>query len=193
MSLPLAFASVLLAQAVRPQPGPTQPPPRPTRPAEKPLPSGDRIEVHDGDTIVLEPGVRVRTIKRHRGDARIVWDATKRWLIVLVDEEPAPGVAPDGEVDMAYVFRDVEGKWPLEPRWDVYPEQAQKAGIAGVVILEITIGTDGAVTDAKVLRSLPMLGEAALDCVKQWRYTPTLLNGNPVPVVMTVTVEFAPR
>jgi protein TonB len=41
-----------------------------------------------------------------------------------------------------------------------------------------------------VLRSIPLLDEAALKAVRQWRYTPTLLNGIPVPVIMTVTVTF---
>ena len=44
--------------------------------------------------------------------------------------------------------------------------------------------------DAKVLRSIPLLDQAALDAVKQWEFTPTLLNGVPVPVIMTVTVQF---
>jgi periplasmic protein TonB len=58
------------------------------------------------------------------------------------------------------------------------------------VILEITIGPDGRVSDAKVLRSIPLLDAAALDAVRKWRYEPTLLNGAPVPVIMTVTVNF---
>ena len=49
---------------------------------------------------------------------------------------------------------------------------------------------DGTVQDAKVLRSIPLLDAAALDAVKQWEFTPTLLNGVPVPVIMTVTVNF---
>ena len=44
--------------------------------------------------------------------------------------------------------------------------------------------------DAKVLRSIPLLDQAALDAVKQWVFTPTLLNNVPVPVIMTVTVNF---
>ena len=46
------------------------------------------------------------------------------------------------------------------------------------------------VQDARVLRSIPLLDQAALDAVKQWEFTPTLLNGVPVPVIMTVTVQF---
>ena len=48
-------------------------------------------------------------------------------------------------------------------------------------------------TEARVLRSIPLLNQAALDAVRQWVYTPTLLNGVPVPVVMTVTVAFTLR
>ena len=72
----------------------------------------------------------------------------------------------------------------------VYPPIAQSARVQGVVIIEATIGVDGKVQDAKVLRSIPLLDAAALDAVKQWVYTPTTLNGQPVPVIMTVTVNF---
>ena len=72
----------------------------------------------------------------------------------------------------------------------VYPEIAQAAGIQGVVIIETLIGEDGAVREATVLRPVPMLDQAAIDAVLRWKYTPTLLNGQPVPVIMTVTVTF---
>jgi TonB family protein len=71
-----------------------------------------------------------------------------------------------------------------------YPAAAQATKAAGTVIIEATIGADGKVIDAKVLRSVPMLDQAALDAVKQWEYSPTLLNGKPVPVKITVTVNF---
>jgi len=58
------------------------------------------------------------------------------------------------------------------------------------VILETLIGVDGKITNARVLRSVPMLDQAALDAVMQWEFTPTRLNGQPVPVLMTVTVQF---
>ena len=72
----------------------------------------------------------------------------------------------------------------------VYPPAAEAARVQGVVILEALIGTDGGVTDARILRSIPLLDQAALDAVRQWRYTPTLLNGAAVPIIMTVTVQF---
>ena len=71
-----------------------------------------------------------------------------------------------------------------------YPPIAQSARVQGIVIIEATIGQNGTVQEAKVLRSIPLLDQAALDAVKQWQFTPTLLNGVPVPVVMTVTVNF---
>jgi protein TonB len=72
----------------------------------------------------------------------------------------------------------------------VYPAAAQDAKVQGVVILETLIGVDGKITNARVLRSVPMLDQAALDAVMQWEFTPTRLNGQPVPVLMTVTVQF---
>ena len=72
----------------------------------------------------------------------------------------------------------------------VYPPIAQSARVQGIVIIEATIGPNGKVQEAKVLRSIPLLDQAALDAVKQWEFTPTLLNGVPVPVIMTVTVQF---
>jgi TonB family protein len=73
----------------------------------------------------------------------------------------------------------------------VYPDIAQQSRVQGVVIVEVLVDQFGAVTDAKVLRSIPLLDQAAVDAVMQWRFTPTLLNGNPVGVVMTVTVNFS--
>ena len=72
----------------------------------------------------------------------------------------------------------------------VYPDIAKQARVQGIVILECTISPQGRVTDVKVLRGIPLLDQAGIDAVKQWQYTPTLLNGVPVPVIMTVTVNF---
>ena len=72
----------------------------------------------------------------------------------------------------------------------VYPAMAQSAGVTGVVEIKATIGANGKVTDAKVVRSVPLLDQAALDAVRQWEYIPMLLNGVPTSVVVTVTVSF---
>ncbi len=75
----------------------------------------------------------------------------------------------------------------------VYPPEAQTARVQGVVILEASISSTGEVSDVEVLRSVPLLDEAAAAAVRQWRYEPTLVDGVPVPVLMTVTVNFMLR
>jgi TonB family protein len=72
----------------------------------------------------------------------------------------------------------------------VYPDVAQQARVQGVVILEAMIDGAGDVIDANVLRSVALLDQAAVDAVRQWKFTPTLVNGVPVNVIMTVTVNF---
>jgi periplasmic protein TonB len=72
-----------------------------------------------------------------------------------------------------------------------YPEIARRARIDGAVILEAVLDVTGRVDRVRVLRSVPLLDDAAVKAVSQWRYTPTELNGVPVPVLMTITVQFS--
>jgi protein TonB len=72
----------------------------------------------------------------------------------------------------------------------VYPAFAIAARKQGTVILEVVIDESGGVSRVRVLRSEPLLDEAAIEAVKRWRYTPTLLNSVPIPILMTVTVRF---
>jgi protein TonB len=72
----------------------------------------------------------------------------------------------------------------------IYPRLAQEAEVQGLIIIEATIDEGGNVVDARILRAVPMLDQAALDAVLQWKYTPPTFNGQPVSVMMTVTVNF---
>jgi protein TonB len=72
----------------------------------------------------------------------------------------------------------------------VYPSIAQQARVSGIVIIEATIDERGRVQAARVIRSVALLDQAALDAVQQWEFTPTLLNGKPTPIIMSVTVNF---
>ena len=74
----------------------------------------------------------------------------------------------------------------------VYPASMRDAGLTGVVPIEAIIGRDGAVSSVRVLSAQvhPDFAIAAVDAVRQWRFTPTLLNKVPVEVVMTVSVTF---
>jgi protein TonB len=75
-----------------------------------------------------------------------------------------------------------------------YPASTREAGLEGLVPLEAVIGRDGTVSSLRVLSAKVHsdLAAAAMHAVRQWRFEPTLLNGVPVDVVMTVTVEFGP-
>jgi len=72
-----------------------------------------------------------------------------------------------------------------------YPAEATAAGIEGVVSAEITVNEQGIVTDVRVMDSNPVLDEAALNAVREWRYDPTIVEGRAVPVKMRVTVNFS--
>jgi periplasmic protein TonB len=103
-----------------------------------------------------------------------------------VPQPPAPPafVRPGGDIKIP---RKVHHVAPT------YPAIAQQAKVEGTVTIEATIGVDGRVKDARVIGSRPLLDEAAINAVLQWRFTPTLLNGVPVPVLMTVRVTFTLR
>jgi protein TonB len=104
--------------------------------------------------------------------------------VVLPDAPPPGPVAPvpaSTLVTPPVKIRDASPEYPEIPRL------AKKEG---QVVIEAVIGVTGDVVDARVLRSTPMFAEAALAAVRQWKYRPTLVNGRPVPVVMTVTVTF---
>ncbi len=74
-----------------------------------------------------------------------------------------------------------------------YPELARAAGINAVVVLECTIDPTGNVVGVRVVTGHPLFDAAAVAAVRQWRYTPSRLNGVPVPVLMTVTIRFVPK
>lgn len=71
-----------------------------------------------------------------------------------------------------------------------YPDEARRAGVAGLVTLDVVIGTDGRVRQATVIRSIPALDAAALAAVRRWEYEPPRVNGRPEVVILTVTVVF---
>jgi TonB family protein len=71
-----------------------------------------------------------------------------------------------------------------------YPDLARKARIEDVVVLSATIGKDGLVKEIKVIRGNPLLKDEAVNTVKGWEYRPHLLNGDPVEVTATITINF---
>jgi periplasmic protein TonB len=73
----------------------------------------------------------------------------------------------------------------------IYPQMAKIARVQGAVVLAAIIGKDGTIQNLHVLSTAsPLLNQAALDAVKQWRYRPYILNGEPVEVDTQITVNF---
>ncbi len=71
-----------------------------------------------------------------------------------------------------------------------YPPEAGRARIEGTVVLLAMIGTDGSVKDVRIESGLPILAQAAIEAVKQWRYKPYLVDGEPVEVDSRITINF---
>lgn len=95
--------------------------------------------------------------------------------------DAADAVRIGGQIQTPIKIRDVK---------PAYPEMAQAAGVQGVVIISALLDRDGNVEEVHVLRSIPLLDQAAVDAVSQWKFRPVLLNGQAVPAIMTVTVNF---
>jgi protein TonB len=108
-------------------------------------------------------------------------------MVTEVPPPPPPPMKPKrvgGELQAPALIRRVEPD---------YPGVAVAAKVSGTVILEATVNETGAVTDVTVLRSIILLDQAAIKAVKQWRYEPLTLNGQPVPFILVVTVTFSLR
>jgi periplasmic protein TonB len=99
-----------------------------------------------------------------------------------------PGVGPSGPLRLGSTVAPPKKIKDVRP---VYPQAALATQARGTVILDVTIGTDGKVQDAKVIHSVPQLDLAALEAVRQWEYEPTRINGALVALIMTVVVNFA--
>ena len=112
LTIVLAFASVAAAQ---------QPPPR------TPPPVGVDISARDGDRIIVDDDARIQIVRRRQASVRTIFSEENRLLIVLVDYSK-PGEFPDGQGDWAFNFYDVEGTWPLGPRWEALTNIFQYEG-----------------------------------------------------------------
>jgi len=101
-----------------------------------------------------------------------------------------PGEAPTGDEE---TYLRITGNPPrlIKEVPAAYPEIAQTARVQGVVILEAKVNAEGKVEEVKVLHSIPLLDQAAMDAVRQWEYEPYLVDGQPKPFILTVTVSFS--
>ena len=118
-------------------------------------------------------------------------EMTTKALALMRSETPAATAAPlpktDGPVRVGGSVQEPKKIRDVKP---VYPAIAAAAAVEGTVIIEAIVGVDGTVQNARVIRSIPLLDEGALEAVRQWQYTPTKLNGRPVEVLVTVSITF---
>ncbi|MSV28187.1 MAG: TonB family protein [Bryobacterales bacterium] len=114
-------------------------------------------------------------------------------MLEVVGKAPARvSVAPAGPPKRIRVGGDVQATRLIERTNPVYPEKAQREGAQGTVLIDAVILVDGTLGGVRTANAVvnPDLAAAALDAVKQWRFQPTLLNGVPVEVITTITVNF---
>jgi len=100
---------------------------------------------------------------------------------------PPPPPPPAAPVRVGGNIKEPKTLFKPDP---TYPPIAKQAKVEGQVILEATIARDGSVKDVRVLRGNALFNDAAMEAVKKWKYTPTMLNDQPVEVLMTVVVNF---
>jgi protein TonB len=100
---------------------------------------------------------------------------------------PPKAAAPAEPVRVGGVVREPRVTKLVSP---MYPKLAKQARVQGTVVLEAIVTAEGKVAEIKVVSGHPLLIEAAINCVKQWEYEPTLLNGVPTPVILTARVHF---
>ena len=182
---------------IQPPPPPPPPPPAGVRPVSRPAPTTAEVQT-SGFVAPIEVPTEIRPeegidLGVPGGVPGGVEGGVPGGVVggvvggLPLEAPPPPKVAPirvGGRIQPPRKIKDVIPSYPM---------LATQARVQGTVILECTISPRGTVTDVKVLRGIPLLNDAALDAVRQWVYTPTLLNGIPVPVIMTVTVTFALR
>jgi periplasmic protein TonB len=206
----IAIAAIVIAQLLAV--GPLPPPHRPlafddvTRvtvkdidlpaPPRAPAAGASRTTVsRDAAPLVAPQGVQQET---PRAGGETVAHGTNESAGTGVDamtvgihlEPPLPPAPPSAPAKPVRLSTGMQAPRKIHDAAPAYPAVARTARVEGVVILEAVIDAAGSVESVRVLRSIPLLDRAAIDAVRQWKFTPTLLNGAPVPIVMTVTVDF---
>jgi periplasmic protein TonB len=189
---PQAMIAFAIPAASPPPPPPPPPRARAPEPARTPQPASSpdaapltapdeiRPEAPSRERAALLPGVP-------GGVEAGVPDGQIGGIAIDMPSAPPPATPPQQPLHVGGRIKAPQKVRHVSP---VYPPIALSARVQGSVIIDATIGPDGRVTDARVRRGVPLLDQSALDAVRQWEFTPTLLNGVAVPVIMTVTVTF---
>ncbi len=139
---------------------------------------------------------QTKVLKSVRALDKAACNAIKKWVYepFIVDGRPRSIVftvimkfSASGNSEVS----DIEPPKLLRQIDPVYPESAKQAKTEGTVVLGITIGETGLVTEVKVLESVPGLDQAAIDAVRQWQYSSAWIGGRPVIYSTTVRLKFS--
>ena len=152
----------------------------------------------DGATITVERGNRMFRIVlgiNSAGEGTAAFEVIEQGAVIAKDmrDFTVGETRPMMETDGRYlrVGGDVKAPVVIKRVEPVYPEEARKQRISGIVIIEARISEAGVVEDVQVLKPLPFgLDQAAADAVKQWEFRPATLDGKPVSVIFNLTVNF---
>jgi TonB family protein len=138
--------------------------------------------VPPGGLLVLENGKEVFRLPPEKNEDTASVQQLMQPASELDPELPSPGVV---EVPEATAQRELLHR--VEPE---YPEAARQQNTQGRVMLEVHIGTDGSVEDVEVVSGSPVLAQASIDAVKQWKFKPRVVNGQPAEMQTRVTFDF---
>jgi TonB family protein len=109
---------------------------------------------------------------------------------VGVTENPPPAPPAPAPQPLQRLHQGIQAPRKVVDVAPRYPALARESHVEGIVILDVIIDATGNVTSTHVLKSVALLDQAAVDAVKLWKFTPARLNGEAIPIVMTVTVAF---
>jgi TonB family protein len=163
----------------------------------KPLPAGNYemqvlkpgFETYSVPQVSLDPG-------RDFSETLTLRVGANTELVQVVPEnsaKPVPAETSSGKVSRLHVGGNVEASKLTTKVQPIYPESAKSAGVQGTVVLHAVISMEGKLLSLRVMNSQidPDLARSAVGAISQWHYSPTLLNGEPIEVDTTITVNFS--
>jgi protein TonB len=190
---PLPQAAMMMAFVAPPPPPPPPPPPKAPEPARldasKPVPTTGAAPVEPPAEITPERPPVDFDDEEFEGVPGGIVGGIAGGLESLFPPPPPPPTPPPprGPVRVGGQIKEPALISKVDP---VYPGVAISANIEGTVILEAIVDEEGRVETVRVLRSVSVLDRPALEAVKQWRYSPVILNGRPEKFILTVAVTF---
>jgi len=145
-----------------------------------PLPD-DSPEAFDSGSLVKGIGNVAELVPNRDAVSRLLEATKPPELPPIIPPKPRTPVQVSGPIQEAKLIYKVT---------PIYPELAVRARVSGTVVLEALIDEEGSVVEIQALSGHPLLRDAAFDAVKQWKYLPTMIGGEPVRVMAVVTVIF---